>query len=194
MTLLRLATARDSAALVAIYRPYVERTSISFETQVPSEAEFRRRILEFSAKYPYIVAEESGKILGYAYAHAFHDRAAYGWTVETSIYVAQAARGRHVGRRLYGALLALLEAQGVKNACAVITVPNKPSIGFHRAMGFETGGILPDFGYKLGAWHSVAYLCRRLGDSSDAPAPVVPIGHLDSALVARILTEAGTIS
>ncbi len=189
MITLRPATARDSAALLEIYRPYVENTSISFETEVPSVAEFRRRILEFSAEYPYLAAVEDGRITGYAYAHAFHERAAYRWTVETSIYVSEQARGRGVGRRLYRALLALLEAQGVKHACAIVTIPNEPSLHFHRSMGFEAGGVLPDFGYKLGAWHSVAYLCRALGDSQDPPAPVVPVRSLDPDLVARLLSE-----
>ena len=192
MISLRFATAQDSATLVEIYRPYVEHTSISFETETPSVAEFRRRIADFSAKFPYILAEADGTVLGYAYAHAFHDRAAYDWTVETSIYVAEAARGQHVGRRLYDALLSLLALQGVRNACAVVTIPNQPSLEFHRAMGFSTGGILPSFGYKLGTWHSVAYLYKALG--AGEPAPVVPIGDLDPSAVAAILRCPGTIS
>lgn len=192
MITLRFATVRDSAALVEIYRPYVERTSISFETETPSVAVFSGRIADFSEKFPYILAEEDGIALGYAYAHAFHDRAAYGWTVETSIYVAQQARSRHVGKRLYQALLDLLTLQGIRNACAVIAIPNQPSLAFHKAMGFETGGTLPDFGYKLGQWHSVVYLYKALGRG--APGPVVPIGSLDPQAVQEILKRAETIS
>ena len=192
MISLRFATAQDSAALVEIYRPYVEHTSISFETETPSAAEFRRRILSFSAKFPYILAEADSAVLGYAYAHAFHDRAAYDWTVETSIYVAQTARGQHVGKLLYEALLSLLTLQGVRNACAVVAFPNDPSMAFHKAMGFETGGILPDFGYKLGTWHSVAYLYKTLGNGK--PTPVIPIGDLDPSAVAAVLRNSGTIS
>lgn len=192
MITLRFATVRDSAALVEIYRPYVERTSISFETETPSVAVFGGRIADFSEKFPYILAEEDGIALGYAYAHAFHDRAAYGWTVETSIYVAQQARSRHVGKRLYQALLDLLTLQGIRNACAVIAIPNQPSLAFHKAMGFETGGTLPDFGYKLGQWHSVVYLYKALGRGE--PGPVVPIGSLDPQAVADILRRAETIS
>lgn len=192
MITLRFATVRDSAALVEIYRPYVERTSISFETETPSVAVFSGRIADFSEKFPYILAEEDGIALGYAYAHAFHDRAAYGWTVETSIYVAQQTRSRHVGKRLYQALLDLLTLQGIRNACAVIAIPNQPSLAFHKAMGFDTGGTLPDFGYKLGQWHSVVYLYKALGRGE--PAPVVPIGSLDPQAVADILMRAETIS
>lgn len=192
MITLRLADGRDSAALVEIYRPYVEHTSISFETQTPSVAEFRRRMEDYSAKFPYILAEADGCILGYAYAHAFHDRAAYDWTVETSIYVSEASRGQHVGRRLYDALLSLLTMQGIKNACAVITIPNESSLAFHKALGFVTGGIFPDFGYKLGAWHAVAYLYKPLAGGE--PAPVVPIGDLDRDAVEAVLRGTGTIS
>ena len=192
MMTLRLARPQDSAALLEIYRPYVENTSISFETEPPSVEEFRRRVVDFSAKFPYILAEEDGRVLGYAYAHAFHDRAAYDWTVETSIYVAESARGQQVGRRLYDALLSLLTLQGVRNVCAVITFPNDPSIAFHKAMGFEVGGLFPDFGYKLGAWHAVAYLYKVLG--SGEPAPLIPIGGLDRDTVEAVLRGRGANS
>lgn len=187
MMRLRFAVPADAEALLAIYRPYVEKTSISFETEVPSPAEFSHRIADFSKTYPYLVVEENGAPLGYAYAHAFHERAAYDWTVETSIYIAENARGKHIGTTLYGALLKLLTLQGVKNACAVVTFPNIPSTAFHQAMGFDAAGVLPDFGYKLGNWHSVAYLFKVLGNTEDAPAPVVPCSELDPARVAEIL-------
>lgn len=187
---LRFAVPADAAALLEIYAPYVEKTSITFETEVPTADEFARRISAFSKTYPYLVAEENGKPVGYAYAHAFHDRAAYDWTVETSVYVAEDARGRHVGTALYRALLELLALQGVKNACAVITFPNIPSTAFHQAMGFEAGGILPDFGYKLGDWHSVAYLWKPLGDRSGQPVPLIPCPQLDPNRVEPLLREA----
>lgn len=190
MITLRFAVPGDAEALLEIYRPYVENTSISFETEVPSAAEFSRRIAEYSARYPYLAAEEDGKLLGYAYAHAFHERAAFDWTVETSIYIAEAARGTHIGTALYSALLKLLTLQGVKTACAVITFPNIPSTAFHQAMGFEAGGILPDFGYKLGDWHSVAYLFKVLGEHTDAPASLIPCPELDAGRVADILRDA----
>lgn len=190
MITLRFAVPQDAAALVEIYRPYVETTSISFETETPAPEEFARRISAYSARYPYLVAEENGTILGYAYAHAFHERAAYDWTVETSIYVAETARGRHVGTALYRALLELLTLQGVKNACAVIAFPNIPSTAFHQAMGFEAGGILPDFGYKLGDWHSVAYLWKVLRDTQDEPAPLIACGELNPEQVTEIFQKA----
>ena len=190
MMRLRFAVPEDAEALLEIYRPYVEKTSISFETETPSAAEFSRRIAEYSARYPYLTAEDGGRLLGYAYAHAYHERAAFDWTVETSIYIAEDARGKHVGTALYSALLKLLTLQGVKTACAVITFPNIPSTAFHQAMGFEAGGILPDFGYKLGDWHSVAYLFKVLNPSTDAPAPLIPCPELDAGQAADILRSA----
>lgn len=190
MIKLRLARPEDAPALLEIYRPYVESTSISFETAVPTAEEFAGRIAAYSTRYPYLLAEEHGEILGYAYAHAFHERAAFDWTVETSIYIAENARGQHIGTALYTALLKLLTLQGVKNACAVITFPNIPSTAFHQAMGFEAGGILPDFGYKLGDWHSVSYLWKQLSGKTDTPAPLTACKDLPPEQTVAILNDA----
>lgn len=194
MISLRFAQPKDASALLEIYRPYVEKTSITFETAVPSVDDFRERISEISSRFPYLIAEKDGLLLGYAYAHPFHERAAYDWTVETSIYVCEKYRGHHIGQKLYGALLPLLELQGVKNVCAVVTIPNDRSIGFHQSMGFSQGGILPNFGYKLGQWHSVAYLYRSLDAGSGTPGPIHPIHALDQDQVSRILADASGIS
>lgn len=134
--LIRMATVQDAAELLEIYRPYVEETSITFETEVPTEAEFAERIAEILSRFPYLVAEEDGRLLGYAYAHPFHQRAAYGWTVESSVYVRKDVRHGHIGTLLYEKLLSMLRAQGVRNVCAVITVPNAPSMAFHKKLGF----------------------------------------------------------
>lgn len=188
--MLRFVKPEDAPRLLEIYRPYVEHTTISFETEPPSLEEFQRRIATFSARFPYLVAEEDGVILGYAYAHAFHERAAYGWTVETSIYVERGLRGKGLGRRLYQPLLTLLQAQGVRTACAVVTIPNDPSIGFHQALGFRQAGILPQVGYKLGQWHDVAYLIRRLNPAQGAPVPLIPVDGLEPKWVQRVLETA----
>lgn len=172
--MLRFAAEQDAEALLEIYRPYVETTSITFETQVPTVAEFTERIRDILTMFPYLVIEEGGELLGYAYAHPFHQRAAYDWTVESSIYVRQDARHEHLGMLLYEALLERLACQGVRNVCAVVTVPNEPSTAFHKRMGFRSAGILPDFGYKMGQWHGVEYLYLRLGAEKEAPKPLIP--------------------
>lgn len=179
MRRIRLACPEDAAELLEIYRPYVEHTSVSFETAVPNLAEFRQRIADTLENFPYLVAEENGQILGYAYAHPFHARAAYCWTVESSVYVRQDLRRTGVGRALYQRLFQLLKYQGVRMVCAVITVPNEPSMSFHEDMGFEIGGILPDFGYKLGHWHGVAYFYLRLKQKRTEPAPLVLLPDVD---------------
>ena len=112
---LRFATAADTRACLAIYAQYID-TSITFETVLPSEAEFSGRIASYGAVYPWLIAEEDGRVLAYAYAHRAQERAAYGWNAELSVYVSRDAAGRGLGSKLYGALLALLRAQGVRTA------------------------------------------------------------------------------
>lgn len=187
MITLRLATPQDAAALLAIYRPYVEHTSISFETEVPTAAEFRGRIEETLLMHPYLVAEEDGQILGYTYAHRYRERAAYDWTVESSIYLREDARGNGIGRRLYTALLNLLRAQGYHRVCAVITDPNPHSIYFHEQMGFTHHGTLPDYGYKAGAWYSIVNMNYSLLASVPEPPKPVPLSALSPELVQNIL-------
>lgn len=185
--MIRFARPEDAQGLVEIYRPYVETTSISFETEVPSVEEFRRRILSFSETYPYLVLEEQGELLGYAYAHAFHSRAAYDWAAETTIYLRQDLHRRGYGRTLYTALLRLMAAQGVYRACAVVVVPNENSMGLHQALGFDVSGVLPEYGFKMGAWHSVTYLTKRLRPANTAPKPVCPISQLSQQIISEIL-------
>ena len=190
MITLRFALPNDAEALLDIYRPYVEETTVSFETEVPSIAVFRQRIADISGLFPYLIAQENGEILGYAYAHPFHERAAFRWTVESSVYVRQDVRGRHVGKVLYDALLPLLRIQGIQTVCAVVTIPNDPSMAFHQAMGFREEGLLQNVGYKLGVWRSVAYLCLRLGPSNGEPPALLGIHKLDPELIAGILSDA----
>lgn len=180
--LIRMAAVEDAAGLLEIYRPYVEETSITFETEVPRVEEFAGRITDILSRFPYLVAEEDGVLLGYAYAHAFHERAAYGWTVESSVYVRKDVRHGHIGTALYQRLLLLLREQGVKNVCAVITVPNEPSMAFHKRLGFELGGVLPNFGYKLGEWHGVSYLYCSLDSGTEAPIPLKSLSELPEEL------------
>ena len=191
MITLRFARPEDADALLEIYRPYVEETAISFETSVPSREEFLRRITEISAFYPYLLAESDGQILGYAYAHEFGERGAFRWTVETSIYVRRDCRGAGVGARLYRALFELLRAQGIRTACAIITCPNDPSFAFHHAMGFRDSGILPNFGYKLGAGRGIAYLYLPLLPCQEAPEMPCPVHMLDPECRARALENLG---
>lgn len=190
MIKIRFAGAGDYAAMLKIYTPYVEETSWSFETEVPQPEVFRQRMEAAGEKLPVLVAEENGEVFGFAYAHPFHERAAFDWTAESSVYVRQDARGEGVGAMLYRALLGLLEAQGVRAVCAVITLPNDASVAFHIGQGFSLGGVLPFVGFKLKEWHSVACYYRHLGAEDGAPGAVLPCGTLEDALTAEILREA----
>lgn len=161
MSVLRIATADDAAEIAAIYSPIVERTTISFEIDPPDRAEIARRIGATQAQYPWLVADAAG-ILGYAYAAQHRARAAYRWSVDVSVYVAERAHRSGIGRRLYEALFAMLGTQGYYNAFAGITLPNEASLGLHRALGFEPVGVYRNVGYKFGRWHDTAWLQRVL--------------------------------
>jgi len=168
---IRPATPDDAAALLAIYAPYVAETAISFEYEVPSEEEFRQRIIGFSKEYPYLVAEEDGRIVGYAYAHIFHGRAAYQWSVETSIYVDRHEKRKGIGKQLHDALEQALKAQGILNMEAAIAYIEEEdeylthdSIRFHEWMGYKKVAHFHQCGRKFGRWYDVVWMEKIIGD------------------------------
>jgi L-amino acid N-acyltransferase YncA len=175
--------ARDGAACAAIYEPYVTGTIATFEERAPSADEFAGRIERGSRTYPWLVLEDAGRIVGYAYASRHRERAAYRWAADVAIYVDPAHHGRGAGRRLYTALLELLRAQGMRVACAGITLPNDASVALHRAVGFEHVGTHRAIGWKAGAWRDVAWWQLRLSadDGGGPPAEPGPPLRLPSA-------------
>lgn len=187
----RIATPDDAEVLHAIYEPYVS-TSVTFECTVPSVEEFRHRIETRIAMYPYIVCEEDGVPVGYAYASRMFEREAYAWAVELSVYFATDIRGRGLGRRIYAKLLELLEIQGVRSAHGKVTHPNEKSERLHQALGFDRVGTLRNIGYKLGEWRNVYWYEKELPGRNDAdgnPLPVTPFPELDPAVVKEILEK-----
>jgi L-amino acid N-acyltransferase YncA len=161
---IRPARIDDAAAMLAIYAPLVEQTAISFEVVPPSLAEFQARIDKASAGWAWLVAERAGHVIGYAYGSLHRERAAYATSTDVSAYVAAAARGQGVGRRLYEALLPTLANSGYCMAFAGITLPNDASVALHRAVGFAPVGVFPRAGRKFGVWRDVAWFQRRLRD------------------------------
>ncbi|HEL1586798.1 TPA: N-acetyltransferase [Streptococcus suis] len=159
---IRSARIEDAADLVAIYAPYVEKTAITFETQVPTVSEFASRIEKTLGKFPYLVAVEEGKILGYAYASTYYARAAYDWTVELSVYIQQEARGKGIGTMLYDALEEELIVRGFKNLLACIALPNPASLALHKKRGYEQVAHFKNVGYKFGNWHDIVWLQKSL--------------------------------
>lgn len=183
---IRFATEADAAGILAVYAPYIE-TSITFEYDCPSPEEFASRVRDISAGWPYLVCEDAGCIVGYAYAHLARERAAYGWYTELSIYLDRTRTGQGLGTRLYGLLLELLRLQGVKTAMGCVTAPNPASQALHAALGFRLAGTSRNAGYKNGQWHDVLWYEKPLAPYDALPAPVTPIRELDRAAVAELL-------
>ena len=174
---IRFATPTDAPRLVEIYRPYVEHTAITFEYTVPSVEEFADRIRHTLKKYPYLAAveEDTDQILGYAYASAFKGRAAYDWSVETSIYVEEGHGHKGIGRLLYQHLESYLEKQHVCNVCACITYPNPASIAFHESFGYKTVAHFHASGYKLGEWRDMIWMEKELCPHTVPPEDFLPV-------------------
>ncbi|GAB2565772.1 arsinothricin resistance N-acetyltransferase ArsN1 family B [Spirosoma areae] len=170
---IRFATPADAPVLLAIYAPYITDSCISFEYEVPTVTEFAERIRIIHQRLPYLVAEVDGRIRGYAYASRHRDRAAYQWSVDTSVYVHPDGHRQGVARQLYTTLFDLLRRQGYFNAYAGITLPNPKSEAFHQTMGFKPVGIYTNVGYKFGVWHDVSWL--QLALQAHQPNPALPI-------------------
>jgi L-amino acid N-acyltransferase YncA len=165
--------ARDAATCAEIYAPSVETTPISFETVAPDAAEFAGRIVRFSATHQFLVAEEGGEVVGYAYACRWKERPAYDWSVETSVYVGADQQGKGVGRALLAELTRRLGAQGYRVAVAGITLPNPASVALHERLGYEPMGVMREIGWKLGGWRDVGYWQLRLAPGEEgAPEPL----------------------
>ena len=169
---IRDATDDDAAACAAIYAPYVTETTVSFEDEPPSAEEMGRRIAVARQAYAWLVLEEDGEVVGYAYAAPVKQRAAYRWSCEVSVYLAHGRSGAGRGRALYEALVARLAERGYRRAVAGMTQPNEASAGLHRALGFEPIGVQRRIGWKHGAWRDVAWVQRSLTDDDGPPQPL----------------------
>lgn len=171
---IRTASPEDAAAIAAIYAPVVAHTNIAFEVEPPDAQEMRSRIEKTLASLPWLVAEDAaGTICGYAYASKHRERAAYQWSVDTTVYVRQDARGQGVGRTLYERLLPLLAELGYFQAFAGIALPNAGSVGLHEALGFEALGVYRNVGFKNGEWRDVGWWQKSLRPL-DVPSDPVP--------------------
>jgi L-amino acid N-acyltransferase YncA len=172
--LVRLATVADAEACAAIYAPYVEDTAVSFELQPPTPAQMAERMAASLRTHAWLVLEDGGRVVGYAYGATLHARAAYRWSCEVSVYVEPGRRRSGAGRALYEALFARLAERGFLRAVAGMTLPNEASSGLHRAMGFESVGVYRDIGFKLGSWHDVKMTQLTLGEGHPEGAPDEP--------------------
>ncbi len=170
----RDATEGDAAACAAIYAPYVTDTAITFEYEPPSAAEMARRIAAAQRAHAWLVLEGAapdgrGRVVGYAYAGPFKERAAYRWSCEVSVYLEVGRRRSGSGRLLYEALFTRLAERGFRTLLAVMTLPNDASEGLHRALGFEPVGTFRRVGWKHGQWRDVAWAQRSIGQGDGPP-------------------------
>jgi len=187
---IRPVSPKDGEGILSIYAPHIEKTAVTFEYEVPALSDFQNRIEKIAAKYPYLVLEKDGRAAGYCYASEHMARAAYQWNASVSIYLSDPMQRQKAGTALYFALLSLLKLQGFYSACAIVTLPNDKSLGFHKAQGFEPFGVYPRAGFKFGAWHDVAFLTKPLANYQTPPAPTIPLLSLGEEKIARVLRMA----
>ena len=168
------ASAEDAEEILEIYKPYIENTAITFEYATPSAEEFKNRIINIKKRYPYIIANYKNKIVGYAYASSFKDRAAYDWAVEMSIYVHTDYRGKGIGKLLYSHIEKLLADRGFLNLYACIAYPEtedeyltKDSVKFHEKLGYSLIGEFHKCGYKFNRWYNMVWMEKFIGEHKE---------------------------
>jgi phosphinothricin acetyltransferase len=174
----RLATPADGAACAAIYGPYVRDTAISFETTPPTADDMAGRIVRTIERTPWVVVEVDGVVRAYAYGTRHRERAAYDWTVETTVYVDREFAQRGLGRAAMTAVVSVLRLQGAHLLVAGVTLPNPGSVRLHESLGYRPIGEFEAIGWKFGAWHGVAWFALELGPRDAAPGPFVPLLQL----------------
>ena len=183
---IRSARSEDAADIQAIYAPFVQETSVSFETVPPSVETMAARISSNLARHGYFVAQSEAGILGFAYASPYRPRPAYDRTAEVSVYLAPQAQGRGLAQALYRALFAHLAARGFHTAVAIVTLPNPQSAQLHERCGFAHVGSLQDVGRKFGQWHGTAIYQRMIGQA-DLHSAVRRLEASDTAALAQVL-------
>lgn len=173
---IKIAAPSDAEALLHIYAPYIKNTAVTFEYEVPSVEEFRKRIVHTLKKYPYLLAVQGDEILGYAYAGPLHVRAAYAWSAETSIYVKKDHKRKGTGRALYEALEYVLKKQNVINSNACIAYPEREdqfltrdSVNFHSRLGYQKVAEFHQCAYKFGTWYNMVWMEKFLSGHPEKP-------------------------
>jgi len=186
---IRIAKKEDAKELLDIYAPYVENTAVTFECAVPSLAEFEERIEHTLEKYPYLVAEIGGEIVGYTYAGPFKPRASYDWSVETSIYVREDHRGTGIGKELYLELEKFLKAQNIVNVYAAVAYADDEdkylthnSVLFHEHVGFTPVGVFRKCASKFGRWYDLMWMEKHIGERKNEPLEIIPFTEIKNKI------------
>jgi phosphinothricin acetyltransferase len=190
MSSIRLANESDAASILNIYAPYIEKTSFTFETEVPSTEEFANRIHSCLQNWPWLVCEINGEVAGYAYGSKYRERTGYQWCAECSVYVHDDFQRKGVAKGLYAALIEILKLQGFRNLYAVINTPNDRSVAFHEQMGFKYFATYQNVGYKLGKWKNVGWWQLQLNDYAMEPAPPIKFPGISQQAIEDILRSA----
>jgi phosphinothricin acetyltransferase len=187
--MIRLVQEADSERILEIYRPYIEKTAISFELEVPSQEEFRERVRDITQEYPYLVYLQDGSIAAFAYAHKHMERAAYQWNATLSVYVDGAYQRQGIGKQLYACLMEMLMLQNIHNVYGIVKTPNPNSERLHESFGFQRIGIFHQSGYKFDAWHDVTWFEKSLCTHAPSPQPFVPIEEVDPQAIDVVLSQ-----
>jgi phosphinothricin acetyltransferase len=159
----------DSAQILKIYQPYILKTSVSFETDVPSLEEFRLRIKNYSRRSPWLVKVINDQVVGYAYATSHRSRQAYQWTQEVTVYVHPDYQRQGIASDLYKNLIDSLKDLGFQKILGIITLPNEKSVKFHECFGFELIGTMKRIGFKHGQWHDTIWYGLNINSDQIPP-------------------------
>ncbi len=184
----RRARLSDAEAISAIYAPYVRDSVISFELDPPDAGEMQTRIESVGARYPWIVAEDGGRIAGYVYGSQHRTRAAYQWSADVTAYMHPDYQRKGLGKELYRLLFGLLRRQGYRSLYGGITLPNAASEALHRSLGMELVGTFRNAGFKLSAWRDVMWLGLSFDDTGSPEGPPInfedlPGNEIDAMLM-----------
>lgn len=179
----------DAACVLDIYKPFIEKTNITFEYTVPEMIEWEQRIELISRQFPWLVAEFDGKIASYAYATKHRDRIAYSWCCESSVYVSNSFQGKGIAKILYEKLFQILRLQGFENVYAILTSPNLKSEKFHESFGFTDIGRFHKAGFKLGSWHNTRWMELHLNHHPIPPSEIIPFEQIENSNELKMILE-----
>ncbi len=185
---IRFATPDDTETLLAIYSQYID-TPVTFEYLLPARKAFSARIATVSSAWPWLVCEENGTVVGYAYAHRLMEREAYQWNAELSVYLNTVSRSKGLGSALYRTLIDILVLQGIRTVFGIVTLPNVASERLHESLGFSRTGLYRHAGYKCSQWHDVVWFEKNIAPHTPAPAPFIPIKKIAPGRLAAILQK-----
>lgn len=185
---IRLAQEKDAAALLEIYKQYID-TTVTFEYELPSKEEFQRRIREYSKDYPYFICTENGRCVGYVYAHRAQERAAFQWNAELSIYLDKNCHSKGAGTVLYEMMFEILAKQGVKTLYGLVTTPNPNSVKLHERTGFQLAGTYHNTGFKANQWCDLLLYEKQIGEYDVKPAPMIPFSKMNRNELAAIIKK-----